>query len=171
MSCIIYYFTHISCIRYVSNQSDRLRKREAQREREKKRRRRRRRRKLCSGASRRSKTNTRRRRTTTTRERERTRDTNTRKRKRMSESNFLFTSESVNEGHPDKLADQVSDAVLDACLAQDPESKVKTTSPPRRRKCRIFNSAVPAMPPLVFFLPAASKRDTTPERSESSDES
>ena len=141
---------------------------ERRREREKKRRRRRR--KLCSGASRRSKTNTRRRRTTT-RERERERDTNTRKRKRMSESNFLFTSESVNEGHPDKLADQVSDAVLDACLAQDPESKVKTTSPPRRRKCRIFNSAVPAMPPLVFFLPAASKRDTTPERSESSDES
>ena len=89
----------------------------------------------------------------------------------MSESNFLFTSESVNEGHPDKLADQVSDAVLDACLAQDPESKVKTTSPPRRRKCRIFNSAVPAIPPLVFFLPAASKRETTPERSESSDES
>jgi S-adenosylmethionine synthetase len=37
---------------------------------------------------------------------------------------FLFTSESVNEGHPDKLADQVSDAVLDACLEQDPESKV-----------------------------------------------
>ena len=35
---------------------------------------------------------------------------------------FLFTSESVNEGHPDKLADQVSDAVLDACLAQDPDS-------------------------------------------------
>ena len=40
------------------------------------------------------------------------------------ESNFLFTSESVNEGHPDKLADQVSDAVLDACLEQDPTSKV-----------------------------------------------
>uniref|UniRef100_A0A803M799 methionine adenosyltransferase n=1 Tax=Chenopodium quinoa TaxID=63459 RepID=A0A803M799_CHEQI len=37
---------------------------------------------------------------------------------------FLFTSESVNEGHPDKLCDQVSDAVLDACLAQDPDSKV-----------------------------------------------
>ncbi len=37
---------------------------------------------------------------------------------------FLFTSESVNEGHPDKLADQVSDAVLDACLAADPASKV-----------------------------------------------
>jgi S-adenosylmethionine synthetase len=37
---------------------------------------------------------------------------------------FLFTSESVNEGHPDKLCDQVSDAVLDACLKQDPASKV-----------------------------------------------
>jgi len=40
------------------------------------------------------------------------------------EQEFLFTSESVNEGHPDKLADQVSDAVLDACLKQDPLSKV-----------------------------------------------
>ncbi|GBG90618.1 hypothetical protein CBR_g50962 [Chara braunii] len=37
---------------------------------------------------------------------------------------FLFTSESVNEGHPDKLCDQVSDAILDACLAEDPDSKV-----------------------------------------------
>merc|ERR1712087_22867 len=37
---------------------------------------------------------------------------------------FMFSSESVNEGHPDKLADQVSDAVLDACLAEDPYSKV-----------------------------------------------
>jgi S-adenosylmethionine synthetase len=40
------------------------------------------------------------------------------------EPTFLFTSESVNEGHPDKICDQVSDAVLDACLAQDPQSKV-----------------------------------------------
>ena len=39
---------------------------------------------------------------------------------------FLFSSESVNEGHPDKLADQVSDAVLDACLTEDPMSKVRT---------------------------------------------
>jgi S-adenosylmethionine synthetase len=37
---------------------------------------------------------------------------------------LLFTSESVSEGHPDKLADQVSDAVLDAYLAQDPDAKV-----------------------------------------------
>jgi len=40
------------------------------------------------------------------------------------ERRFLFSSESVNEGHPDKICDQVSDAVLDACLAQDPKSKV-----------------------------------------------
>ncbi|ODQ66286.1 methionine adenosyltransferase [Nadsonia fulvescens var. elongata DSM 6958] len=37
---------------------------------------------------------------------------------------FLFTSESVGEGHPDKICDQVSDAILDACLAVDPLSKV-----------------------------------------------
>ncbi|VAI47796.1 unnamed protein product [Triticum turgidum subsp. durum] len=42
----------------------------------------------------------------------------------MAAETFLFTSESVNEGHPDKLCDQVSDAVLDACLAQDADSKV-----------------------------------------------
>ncbi|GJQ09618.1 hypothetical protein GpartN1_g5876.t1 [Galdieria partita] len=39
-------------------------------------------------------------------------------------STFLFTSESVNEGHPDKICDQVSDAVLDACLERDPLAKV-----------------------------------------------
>jgi len=37
---------------------------------------------------------------------------------------MLFTSESVTQGHPDKMADQISDAVLDACLAQDPNSRV-----------------------------------------------
>jgi S-adenosylmethionine synthetase len=37
---------------------------------------------------------------------------------------FLFTSESVTEGHPDKIADQISDAILDACLSQDPFSRV-----------------------------------------------
>merc|ERR1719282_325018 len=40
------------------------------------------------------------------------------------ERTFLFSSESVNEGHPDKLCDQVSDSVLDACLTADPKSKV-----------------------------------------------
>jgi S-adenosylmethionine synthetase len=37
---------------------------------------------------------------------------------------YLFTSESVSEGHPDKVADQISDAVLDAILAQDPRGRV-----------------------------------------------
>ena len=38
--------------------------------------------------------------------------------------NYLFTSESVSEGHPDKMCDQISDAVLDAHLAQDPKARV-----------------------------------------------
>ena len=42
----------------------------------------------------------------------------------MKDRKYLFTSESVSEGHPDKLCDQVSDAVLDACLNDDPESRV-----------------------------------------------
>jgi len=42
----------------------------------------------------------------------------------MSSSSFLFTSESVSEGHPDKVSDQISDAVLDAILAQDKYSRV-----------------------------------------------
>ena len=37
---------------------------------------------------------------------------------------YLFTSESVSEGHPDKVADQISDAILDAYISQDPNSKV-----------------------------------------------
>jgi len=37
---------------------------------------------------------------------------------------FYFASESVGEGHPDKLCDQISDGVLDACLTQDPHCKV-----------------------------------------------
>ncbi|KAF6008809.1 methionine adenosyltransferase sam1 [Brettanomyces bruxellensis] len=42
----------------------------------------------------------------------------------IDDDHFLFTSESVGEGHPDKICDQVSDAILDACLAEDPSSKV-----------------------------------------------
>ena len=42
----------------------------------------------------------------------------------MAKGRYLFTSESVSMGHPDKLADQISDAVLDACLSQDPYSRV-----------------------------------------------
>jgi S-adenosylmethionine synthetase len=42
----------------------------------------------------------------------------------LSKNRHLFTSESVTEGHPDKIADQVSDAILDACLSDDPTSRV-----------------------------------------------
>lgn len=40
------------------------------------------------------------------------------------EPTFLFTSESVGEGHPDKICDQISDAIVDACLRIDPMSRV-----------------------------------------------
>ncbi|MBQ5501278.1 MAG: methionine adenosyltransferase, partial [Selenomonas sp.] len=42
----------------------------------------------------------------------------------MSKKRMLFTSESVTEGHPDKMADQISDSILDAIIAQDPQSRV-----------------------------------------------
>ena len=42
----------------------------------------------------------------------------------MNPGNFLFTSESVSEGHPDKIADQVSDAILDSILTADPRARV-----------------------------------------------
>ncbi len=44
--------------------------------------------------------------------------------KRMGQKEYLFTSESVTEGHPDKIADQVSDAILDALIEEDPKSRV-----------------------------------------------
>ncbi len=44
--------------------------------------------------------------------------------KMLKKMNYLFTSESVSEGHPDKVADQISDAILDEFLRQDPEAKV-----------------------------------------------
>jgi S-adenosylmethionine synthetase len=40
------------------------------------------------------------------------------------QKDYLFTSESVTEGHPDKMADQISDAVLDAVLRSDPKGRV-----------------------------------------------
>ena len=39
-------------------------------------------------------------------------------------SEYFFTSESVSEGHPDKVADQISDAIVDAILAQDPHARI-----------------------------------------------
>jgi S-adenosylmethionine synthetase len=42
----------------------------------------------------------------------------------MNSPKYLFTSESVTEGHPDKICDQIRDAVVDACLTDDPRSRV-----------------------------------------------
>ena len=42
----------------------------------------------------------------------------------MNRRNYIFTSESVSEGHPDKVCDRISDAVLDAFLSEDPQSRV-----------------------------------------------
>ena len=39
-------------------------------------------------------------------------------------ANYTFTSESVTEGHPDKMADQISDSILDAILVEDPDARV-----------------------------------------------
>jgi len=54
------------------------------------------------------------------------------------ERTFMFSSESVNEGHPDKLADQVSDAVLDACLTEDPLSRVACETATKDNMVMIF---------------------------------
>ena len=43
---------------------------------------------------------------------------------KLSENEYLFTSESVTEGHPDKICDQISDGVLDAIMGEDPEGRV-----------------------------------------------
>jgi len=51
---------------------------------------------------------------------------------------FMFSSESVNEGHPDKVADQVSDAVLDACLTADPYSKVACETATKDNMVMVF---------------------------------
>jgi len=60
------------------------------------------------------------------------------------ERNFLFSSESVNEGHPDKLADQVSDAVLDACLKADPFSKVACETAVKDNMVMVFGEITTA---------------------------
>jgi S-adenosylmethionine synthetase len=56
----------------------------------------------------------------------------------LPEGHFYFTSESVSEGHPDKLCDQISDAVLDACLAVDPNAHVACESCCKNDKIMVF---------------------------------
>ena len=52
--------------------------------------------------------------------------------------NNLFTSESVTEGHPDKVCDQISDAILDAYLAVDPNSRVACEVCASKKKCNDY---------------------------------
>lgn len=59
---------------------------------------------------------------------------------------FLFTSESVGEGHPDKIADQISDAVLDACLAHDPLSKVACETATKTGMIMVFGEITTKSP-------------------------
>lgn len=56
----------------------------------------------------------------------------------MEERKYLFTSESVTEGHPDKICDQISDAILDECLKQDPESRVAAESATKNGTVWVF---------------------------------
>lgn len=59
---------------------------------------------------------------------------------------FMFSSESVNEGHPDKVADQVSDAVLDACLTGDPYSKVACETATKDNMVMVFGEITTQAP-------------------------
>jgi len=56
----------------------------------------------------------------------------------LPKDNFLFTSESVAAGHPDKLCDYISDSILDAYLKQDPESKVACETCVKNNICMVF---------------------------------
>jgi len=51
---------------------------------------------------------------------------------------FLFTSESVTSGHPDKLCDYISDSILDACLAKDPNAMVACETAVKNSICMVF---------------------------------
>ena len=54
---------------------------------------------------------------------------------------FLFTSESVTEGHPDKVADQISDAIVDAALTADPASRAAVETRELREHPELLSSA------------------------------
>ena len=65
------------------------------------------------------------------------------------EDDYLVTSESVTEGHPDKVCDQISDAILDAYLAQDPKSRVAVETMVIRDFSRI---ATPLMMEDIYYM-------------------
>ena len=63
----------------------------------------------------------------------------------MSSGNYLFTSESVSEGHPDKVCDQISDAILDAVMKDDPMGRVAC-------EASVTNGLVVVMGEILNFL-------------------
>lgn len=63
---------------------------------------------------------------------------------------FYFASESVSEGHPDKLCDQVSDAILDACIKQDPDSKVAIETAVKGKVCCLLGEITHKGPHIDF---------------------
>ena len=63
---------------------------------------------------------------------------------------YVFTSESVNEGHPDKVCDQISDAILDTLLAGDPDSRVACES--LIKTGMVVIAVVPPWVPLLAYL-------------------
>ena len=67
-------------------------------------------------------------------------------------SKVLFTSESVTEGHPDKICDQISDAILDAILEKDPGARVACETTCSRSSARLVIT-VPSM--VLTAIPAA----------------
>lgn len=64
----------------------------------------------------------------------------------LDDNTFLFTSESVGEGHPDKICDQVSDAILDECLRQDPLSKVACETATKTGMIMVFGEITCSKP-------------------------
>jgi len=56
----------------------------------------------------------------------------------LPKDNFLFTSESVTLGHPDKMCDYISDSILDACISHDPNAKVACESAVKNSMCMVF---------------------------------
>ena len=70
-------------------------------------------------------------------------------------SKFLFTSESVTEGHPDKICDQISDAILDEILTHDPDARVACVEM-SRRAALFFGIFLKMMhPPSFLFCQSA----------------
>src|SRR4051812_50225566 len=80
--------------------------------------------------------------------------------KPLAEGEYLFTSESVTEGHPDKVADAISDGVLDAIMADDPGGRVACETLVKTGMAVVSGGIPPAAPPNVPEIVPAPGRDT-----------